>query len=90
MKARSLTGAHNSGFIIVIDLHIRRTTIMAIRKRVAYLLLAASIIMLLVLSVRATTESFTVPAGEDETTLLNLTTRDHVRALANQLTGLIL
>jgi len=52
---------------------------MAIGKRVTYLLLAASIIMLLVLTVRATTESFTVPAGEDETILLNLTTGDHVQ-----------
>jgi hypothetical protein len=35
--------------------------------------------LLLVLTVRATTESFTVPAGEDETKLLNLTTGDHVQ-----------
>jgi multisubunit Na+/H+ antiporter MnhC subunit len=52
---------------------------MAIRKRVLCLLLATSIILLLFLTVRATTESFTVPAGEDETRLLNLTTGDHVQ-----------
>jgi hypothetical protein len=52
---------------------------MTVRKPATCLLLAAWIILLLVLTVRATTESFTVPAGVDETRLLNLTTGDHVQ-----------
>ena len=50
-------------------------------KRGSCLLLAAAIVLLFVCVVRATAESFTVPVGEGETRILNLTTGDHVQIL---------
>ena len=54
-------------------------TMMMIKKRVTCLLLAAAIALLLISTVRATAESFTVPAGQEETIPLNLAAQDHVQ-----------
>jgi hypothetical protein len=52
---------------------------MTIMKRIACLLLAAAMVLLLIPAVRATAESFTVPAGQEETISLNLAAQDHVQ-----------
>jgi multisubunit Na+/H+ antiporter MnhC subunit len=49
------------------------------KKHLACSLLAAAIFLLLVPTVRATAESFTVPAGQEETKTLSLVVEDHVQ-----------
>jgi multisubunit Na+/H+ antiporter MnhC subunit len=49
-----------------------------IRKYALHVLLAATLIVLLVSSVKATSMSFTVPAGQVETQTVNLDVEDHV------------
>jgi len=50
-----------------------------IRKRLTFSLLAATIVLLLVPTVRATAESFTVRAGQEEIRYLSLAVDDHVQ-----------
>jgi len=52
---------------------------MTTKKWASYLLLAATIFLLVASAVRATSESFTVPAGQEETAVLNLVSGDHVQ-----------
>jgi hypothetical protein len=52
---------------------------MLIKKHLACSLLAAAIILLLVPAVRATAQSFTVRAGQEETKTLSLVIEDHVQ-----------
>lgn len=49
-----------------------------IRKYALHVLLAATLIVLLISSVKATAMSFTVPAGQVETQTVNLDVEDHV------------
>jgi hypothetical protein len=51
----------------------------SIRKRLKCSLLAATIVLLLIPTVKATAESFTVRAGQEETKILNLAPEDHVQ-----------
>jgi len=52
---------------------------MLIKKRLACLLLAVAIVLLLVPAVRAVAQSFTVRAGQEETKTLSLVVEDHVQ-----------
>jgi multisubunit Na+/H+ antiporter MnhC subunit len=49
------------------------------KKHLPCSLLAAAVVLLLVLTVKATAQSFTVPAGQEETKTLNLVVDDHVQ-----------
>lgn len=49
------------------------------KKRLTFSLLAVTIALLLIPTVNATAESFTVHAGQEQTRLLNLATDDHVQ-----------
>ena len=51
----------------------------SIKKHLTCSLLAATIVLLLTPIVRATAESFTVRAGQEDTRSLNLATEDHVQ-----------
>jgi hypothetical protein len=51
----------------------------SIKKRLTYSLLMATVVLLLIPTVKATAESFTVGAGQEETKLLNLVNEDHVQ-----------
>lgn len=51
----------------------------SIKKQLTCSLLAATIVLLLIPTVKATAESFTVRAGQEETKLLNLVTEDRVQ-----------
>jgi hypothetical protein len=50
-----------------------------IKKRLTFSLLAPTIVLLFVLAVRATAESFTVRAGQEKIIPLSLATDDHVQ-----------
>lgn len=51
----------------------------SIRKWLSCSLLATTIVLLLITTVKATALSFTVDAGQEETRLLNLAAEDHVQ-----------
>jgi hypothetical protein len=70
---------HYSEFIIVIDSHNKQLIIMiSVKRCVVCSLLVAKIVLLLIPSVRAAAESFTVRARQEETKFLNLAVEDHV------------
>jgi multisubunit Na+/H+ antiporter MnhC subunit len=50
-----------------------------IKKHLTFLFLATAILLLLVPIARATAESFTVPAGQEETRTISLVVDDHVQ-----------
>jgi len=52
---------------------------MAVKKRSGFLILAMTMVLLFVLAVGATSESFSVPAGQEETRVLSLMSGDHVQ-----------
>jgi len=53
--------------------------VILIKNHLECFLIAAAIVLLLVLPVRATAQSFTVPAGQEETRTLSLVVDDHVQ-----------